>query len=77
MTAPLDTDWAPRARRLADLLAEQGDLRDPAWRNAVAAVARHVLVPAAYRQDGTGTWEPVDVASSTGLDLVYSPATLV
>ncbi len=77
MTTPLDTDWAPRAQQLADLLAAQGDLRDPAWRNAVAAVPRHALVPDAYRQDDTGTWQPVDVTSPVGLDLVYSPATLV
>ncbi|MGH3907718.1 MAG: methyltransferase domain-containing protein [Pseudonocardiaceae bacterium] len=77
MTTSLDTGWAPRAQRLADLLAERGDLRDPAWKDAVAAVARHVLVPAAYRQDNTGAWQPVDVTSPEGLDLVYSPTTLV
>lgn len=77
MTTPLDTDWAPRAVRLADLLAQQGDLHDSAWHNAVATVARHILVPAAYQQDSTGTWQSVDVTSPAGLDLVYSPATLV
>ena len=77
MTTALDTGWAPRARRLADLLAAQGDLRDPGWRDAIAATARHVLVPSAYRQDGTGAWHSVDVTSPEGLDLVYSPATLV
>jgi protein-L-isoaspartate O-methyltransferase len=59
------------------LLTERGDLRDPAWKDAVAAVARHVLVPAAYRQDNTGAWKPVDVTSPEGLDLIYSPTTLV
>ncbi len=77
MTTPLDADWAPRARGLADLLTENGDLHDPAWHNAVAAVARHVLVPAAYEQDGFGAWQPVDVASPAGLDAVYSPVTLI
>ncbi|MGH4015224.1 MAG: MvdC/MvdD family ATP grasp protein [Pseudonocardiaceae bacterium] len=59
VTTSLDTGWAPRAQRLADLLAERGDLRNPAWKDAVVAVARHVLVPAAYRQDNTGAWHSV------------------
>lgn len=77
MTVQPATDWAPRAQRLADLLAAQGDVHHPAWRSAVAAVPRHVFVPAAYQQDDTGTWQPVDVTSPSGLDLVYSPTTLV
>lgn len=77
MTTSLDAGWAPRAQRLADLLTQRGDLRDPAWKDAVAAVARHILVPVAYRQDNTGAWESVDVTSPEGLDLVYSPTTLV
>jgi methyltransferase of ATP-grasp peptide maturase system len=77
VTAPPVTDWAPGAQRLADLLAARGDVHDPAWRSAVAAVPRHVFVPAAYQQDDTGTWQPVDVTSPSGLDLVYSPTTLV
>jgi methyltransferase of ATP-grasp peptide maturase system len=71
------TDWVPRAQRLADLLATQGDVHHLAWRSAVAAVPRHIFVPAAYQQDDTGAWQPVDVTSPSGLDLVYSPTTLV
>jgi len=77
VTAPSAADWAARAQRLADLLAAQGDVHHPAWRSAVAAVPRHVFVPGAYRQDDTGTWQPVDVTSPAGLDLVYSPTTLL
>ena len=77
MTIPLGAGWAVRAQRLADLLAVQGDVHDTAWKNAVSAVARHVLVPTVYRQDGTGAWHPVDVSSPEGLNLVYSPTTLV
>jgi protein-L-isoaspartate(D-aspartate) O-methyltransferase len=77
MTASLGTGWAPRAQRLADLLADQGDLRDPAWHAAVAAIPRHVLVPTAYQQDSTSAWHPVDLTSPQGLDLIYSPTTLV
>jgi protein-L-isoaspartate(D-aspartate) O-methyltransferase len=73
-----DTAWTTRAERLATLLAERGDLRDHAWKAAVAAVPRHRLVPAAYRQDTTtGAWRPIDVASDEGMDLVYSPETLI
>jgi protein-L-isoaspartate(D-aspartate) O-methyltransferase len=74
MTEP----WADRARRLAGLLAARGDLSDDAWRAAVAAVPRHLLVPTAYRQDTTtGAWQQVDTMSPGGLDLVYSPETLI
>ena len=77
MTTRPATDWTLRAQRLAELLATQGDVHHPAWRSAVATVPRHIFVPAAYRQDDTGTWQPVDVTSPSGLDLVYSPTTLV
>ncbi len=77
MTTHLDTDWTRRAQRLADQLARNGDLHHREWHNAVAAVARHVLVPTVYQQDDTGQWRMVDVASPEGLDLVYSPTTLV
>lgn len=69
--------WVERAERLAALLVERGDLHDPAWRAAIAEVPRHALVPTALRQDGTGSWQPVDVTSPVGLDLVYSPETLI
>lgn len=77
MTTQLGNDWTTRAQRLADQLAERGDIVHPGWRKAVADVARHVLVPEAYQQNDTGAWEPVDVTSPEGLDLVYSPTTLV
>jgi methyltransferase of ATP-grasp peptide maturase system len=77
VTTQTATGWVPRAQRLADLLAAQGDVHDPAWRSAVAAVPRHVFVPAAYQQDDTGRWQPVDVTSPSGLDLVYTPTTLI
>ncbi len=77
-TAPAaESDWSARAARLATLLAERGDVRDDAWKAAVAGVPRHRLVPAAYRQDTTGAWRPVDTASDAGLELVYSPETLI
>lgn len=68
--------WTDRAAGLAALLAERGDLH-ARWRDAVAAVPRHVLVPTVYQQDDTGHWRSVDTSSPQGLDLVYSPATLV
>jgi methyltransferase of ATP-grasp peptide maturase system len=73
-----ETGWAPRAARLATLLAERGDLRDDTWKAAVADVPRHRLVPTAFRQDTvTGAWQPVDTGSDEGLELVYSPETLI
>jgi protein-L-isoaspartate O-methyltransferase len=79
VSTQLDTDWTTRAQRLADQLAENGDLQHPEWKRAVATVARHILVPTAFQQTNTGTWEweEVDVTSPDGLDLVYSPVTLV
>jgi len=78
MTARGAADWRSRARRLALLLSERGDVTDDAWRSAVGAVPRHRLVPEAYRQEaGTGAWQRIDTASDGGLDLVYSPTTLV
>lgn len=77
MTTEVGNDWTSRAQRLADQLTERGDIHDPAWRHAVATVARHVLVPEAYQQNNRGTWVRVDLTSPDGLDLVYSPVTLV
>jgi protein-L-isoaspartate O-methyltransferase len=71
------SEWAPRARRLADDLERQGDLHDPPWHAALSAVPRHVFVPEAYEQDQHGHWQPVEVTSPAGLDQVYSPKTLI
>jgi len=46
-------------RALADQIAAQGSLTDPAWRSAVEAVPREAFLgPALYRPNGS-TWEPV------------------
>ncbi|WP_285564913.1 methyltransferase domain-containing protein, partial [Actinomadura rubrobrunea] len=37
--------WKTHAARLAEQLAEQGAITDPAWRRTVEAVPRHVFVP--------------------------------
>ena len=72
----LCTGWQEQAQRLADTLAERGDLHDPRWRAAVAAVPRHVLVPSAYDQDpSTGQW--TEFSTADVLDRVYSPETLI
>lgn len=75
MTTTTGIDWQHRARRLADQLTERGDTRSPIWHAAVASVPRHLLVPTAYTQGPTGEWEPWD--TSTDLDRVYSPETLI
>jgi protein-L-isoaspartate O-methyltransferase len=77
-------DWPERARRLADQLTADGDLRTPAWREALLKVPRHEFVPHYYELDTSSrpaAWtrhEPRDAASTARwLELVYSPATLV
>lgn len=76
MIAQTGTEWQPRAQQLADLLAEKGDLHEPAWAAAIAGIPRHVFVPEVYEQDQYGTWNPVEVTMPSGLDRVYSPITL-
>jgi protein-L-isoaspartate(D-aspartate) O-methyltransferase len=47
-----DTDWTPRAARLADQLITQGVLNDPAWASAFAATPRHLFTPRVVADDG-------------------------
>lgn len=75
MTSTLDVDWVAHARRLADTLRENGDLRAPQWHAAISAVPRHLLVPCAYEQGNGGTWSEFETANVPGR--VYSPETLV
>ncbi|MGQ0773372.1 MAG: methyltransferase domain-containing protein [Pseudonocardiales bacterium] len=75
MTSTLDTGWTTHARRLADTLQANGDLRSPHWHAAVSAVPRHLIVPRAYQQDNTGSW--IEFETATALERVYSPETLV
>src|ERR1700727_560025 len=64
------TDQAaePLRAALADTLAADGLLDDPAWRRAVERVARHHYVPGFYQSagspapDGLTAWEPVTAA---------------
>jgi methyltransferase of ATP-grasp peptide maturase system len=70
-------DWEGRARRLADHLAAAGDLHDPAWRAAVVAVPRHVLVPRYHEQAADGTWRSVQAGDPGYWDTVYSDHTLL
>ncbi|GAB3487679.1 methyltransferase domain-containing protein [Amycolatopsis cihanbeyliensis] len=85
MTAGVtEPTWRPLARRLADRLTADGDLRTPQWRAALLAVPRHEFVPRYYLQDTStrpARWiahephDPADVAR--WLELVYSPTTLI
>ncbi|MGQ0837731.1 methyltransferase domain-containing protein [Actinokineospora sp.] len=74
MTA-IDMDWTGHAQRLSEALLEAGDINSPQWHHAVAAVPRHLLVPAAYDQDNTGAWRQFDTEHA--LERVYSRETLV
>ncbi|MPZ67830.1 MAG: methyltransferase domain-containing protein [Pseudonocardiaceae bacterium] len=73
---------AHRARAtLVRKLTEVGALHDPAWRQAVAEVPRHVLIPHYFDNGGSTTWLAVDSANpdqrDDWLDAVYSDRTLV
>jgi hypothetical protein len=72
-----DTDWRTRARQLAQHLAENGVLDDPAWRAAFESVPRHVFVPRFYRQQPDGEWSETTSEDDDWLDAVYSDEPLV
>ncbi|MBW1604527.1 protein-L-isoaspartate(D-aspartate) O-methyltransferase [Streptomyces sp. JJ66] len=55
---------------LAQRLAEDGSIRSPQWRAAVADVPRHVFVPAFFRQV-RGEWERVSADDPGYLTAVY------
>ncbi|MBV9728381.1 MAG: protein-L-isoaspartate carboxylmethyltransferase [Pseudonocardiales bacterium] len=57
-------------------MTDSGDLHDPAWAAALAATPRHLLVPTAYQQQHDGSWAEIGT-DGPGVELVYSPATLV
>ncbi|MBE1531257.1 methyltransferase domain-containing protein [Actinomadura algeriensis] len=65
--------WRHRAAALADALVERGVVTDPAWREVVASVPRHVFVPAFY-DDSSGL---VTGDAPGWLDAVYRDDTLV
>ncbi|WP_285564905.1 methyltransferase domain-containing protein, partial [Actinomadura rubrobrunea] len=67
--------WTTHAARLAEQLAEQGAITDPAWRRAVEAVPRHVFVPEFY-SDGDPP-ELITAHDTRWLELAYSDDTLV
>ncbi|QWF85802.1 methyltransferase domain-containing protein [Amycolatopsis sp. CA-230715] len=71
-TAVVNDGWQARASALAAELAASGDLHDPAWAAAIAAVPRHLLVPTAYQQQSDGSWTEVDTA-----EIAYTATTLV
>jgi protein-L-isoaspartate(D-aspartate) O-methyltransferase len=68
-------DWQERAAALAGRLAEDGVITDPVWRDVVAAVPRHVFVPAFYSDDDPP--ELLRAGDPQWLPLVYSDETLV
>jgi methyltransferase of ATP-grasp peptide maturase system len=72
-----ETEWRTRARQLAERLAGNGVLHDPAWRAAFESVPRHVFVPRFYRQQPDGKWLESTAADDGWLDAVYSDEALV
>jgi methyltransferase of ATP-grasp peptide maturase system len=72
-----DTAWRTRTRKLAERLAKNGVLDDPAWRAAFESVPRHVFVPRFYRQRPDGEWSATTAEDDGWLDAVYSDEPLV
>ncbi|MFF3159248.1 ATP-grasp peptide maturase system methyltransferase [Streptomyces sp. NPDC057910] len=85
MPADLETDSVRLRETMAGVLAADGVLADPAWRQAVEAVPRHRFVPGFYlpadERDGQGltVWEPVTAELDYGrwLAAAYSDTTLI
>ncbi len=69
--------WREPARRLADTLADEGTLHDPAWRAALAATPRHVFVPRFYVQQPRGEWTETAAGEPEWLDGVYRNEPLI
>jgi protein-L-isoaspartate O-methyltransferase len=72
-----DAEWRTRARKLAEHLAENGVLDDPAWRSAFESVPRHVFVPRFCRQRPDLEWSQTTAEDDGWLDAVYSDEPLV
>jgi len=70
-------DWTERARWLTEKLSADGVLTDPAWRDAIEAVPRHVFVPRFYIQQSGGTWAETCADTDEWLDTVYGDVPLV
>jgi methyltransferase of ATP-grasp peptide maturase system len=80
LSPAVEAEWPARAAALADELARQGKLTDPAWRTAVTEVPRHHLVPRFWTQDTTGAWQETDTATTPPqqwLERVYSNTVLI
>lgn len=74
-----ESDVARRLEKLADELADSGELRSSEWRRAFLTVWRHVLVPRYWHDEEPGAfparWRMVDNATrdhQEWLDTVYS-----
>lgn len=72
-----EAGWRVLARTLAERLATDGVLDDPAWRAAVEEVPRHVFVPYFYDQRADGGWTRTDAGSPSWLETVYDDVPLV
>ncbi|WP_433892244.1 ATP-grasp peptide maturase system methyltransferase [Streptomyces sp. CA-111067] len=83
--AATEVEAARLRARLADLLARQGLLTDPAWRRAVERVPRHRFVPGFFLPGnqltarGMSAWQPVTAATDHDrwLAACYADETLI
>ncbi|GHE42676.1 protein-L-isoaspartate O-methyltransferase [Streptosporangium violaceochromogenes] len=76
-----DAAWRRHARRLADELRREGVLSDPAWRDAVLHVPRHVFIPDFYlhteNAEDVRKGKHFTAATPGYLEAAYSDDTLV
>jgi methyltransferase of ATP-grasp peptide maturase system len=80
MTAPSshDTQQAADLRHaLAAMLAEEGAITSPDWREAFATVPRHLFTPRFFLDADEGGFQAVDSGDPEWLASVYSDQTLV
>jgi methyltransferase of ATP-grasp peptide maturase system len=85
MPADPETDAVRLREAMADALAQDGGLVEPAWRTALEAVPRHRFVPGFYLpaderdRQGLTVWEPVTAELDYGrwLAAAYSDITLI
>ena len=74
----LEERAAQLRRAMVERLTAEGDLSDPAWRDAFAVVPRHLLVPRFYAQPGYRLVDgPAGADQDEWLQAVYSDTTLI
>ena len=72
-TVIADTDWQPRAAKLATLLITQKVLDHSEWTSAFISIPRHLFTPRVVAKDGA----VLHAGQREWLEMVYSDAALL